>query len=216
MSNPGSSFNISVSTANPIFPDGDLYVDTNSWVDIALGRVHGPAIEDYLVNYVSQDGIQIILWSPHSTDELLQCIQVDEYYKEAKIRGIRGNKAYKQLEDTISVSDAQHLNASAMQRYDTMFKRFEKNVYEIDRKLDIMPTVKEIMKLYGVPFKDAKHLAYMWHEETNNLVTNDHRFTLIPGINVFSAHMPTNGNPMQPIESFMPLLPSSNRGGTNL
>lgn len=202
--NTASVFNF---TANKTFPQGDLYVDTNSWVDMASNRVHGQATEIYLLDFVKQEDDPLILWSPHSSHELLECIHVDEYVKEAHIRGMQGKRAWKNLENKISTNDAMGINNTVLQRHDNALALFDGSIYPIGQ-IDVEPTVRQIMKLYGVPYKDAKHLAYMWHEEVNNLLTNDERFTSVPGLNIFSANIKTNGNNILPISSFMPLLPT--------
>lgn len=197
------------SSTNTILPKGDLYVDTNAWMDISLQRSNGPVTESYMRKYASQDGTPIILWSPHNADELMQGLHVDQYKKESSIRGIPDN-LWKKTENKVTVSEASQVNEEILKRYNTMFNTFSSSVYEIDI-YSIMPTVEEIMRIYGVPFKDAKHLAYMWHEETNNILTSDRRFSLIPGLNIYSKNIKTNGNNPYFPEDFMPDLPEELR-----
>ncbi len=189
-------------------PKDDLYVDTNSWVDVALGRSHGQKVEGYLQKFVAQQGTPIILWSPHNTDELMQCIQVDEYRTEAVKRGLKSDE-WKQVENTASEDEKITIHKNVLQRFDSVFSIIKESVFEISNSINVGPTTREIMVRYGVPYKDAKHLAYMWHEETNNLLTRDKGFRKIPGLNIYSSQIQTNGVHEYSIEEFMPDLPKS-------
>lgn len=209
MSNNSACYNFnSANSANLIFPQGDLYVDTNGWMDIALNRQYGQANENYLTSFIAQQGDPFIVISPHTNDELLQCLNVDQYVKVAVSRGLQPVQ-WKQIEKTMPTPDAKLLNQRVLNELDKVLANFECSLYDIGNSLNVQSTVKEIMTLYGVPYKDAKHLAYMWHEEVNNLLTNDLRFTLVPGLNIYSAHIRANGRAPFPIENFMPDLPQS-------
>ena len=202
-----ASFSIVPIGANTVYPLGDLYVDTNYWMDIALKRRLWRVPEQYLIRYVGLTN-NYILWSPHTDDEVIQCFHVDEYIREAKLRGIasEGNKPpYKILEDQIEMAGRMVLTKRTLDGFDTIRKMFNDTVYPIDQ-IDVTPTTLKIMDIYGVPPKDAKHLAYMWHEETNNLFTRDTNFTTVPGLNLYSGNILTNGNPPFPISAFMPEL----------
>lgn len=211
-------FYFSTNNSNIILPQGDLYVDTNSWIDIVLSRHHGQATEQFLIKFVGQQNMTpIIVWSPHNEHELLEVLNVNEYNLEANARNITGDKPWKQAENSMPINDAKLLNQRIIQKYESIKAKFAQSLFEIDRTLDVSETTKEIMIRYGVPYKDAIHLAYMWHEEVNNLLTRDKRLAnIVPGINIFSPEIKSNGNNPYPVTSFMPDLPKYLKRNSNI
>lgn len=203
-----ASFSIIPFGTNTSLPLDDLYVDTNCWMDIALKRPGWRIAEQYLVRFVGSSADNYLLWSPHTDNEVMQCFHVDGFVNEANSRGVtrRGNKAaWKVLEGQLDRAEKLVLGKMALQGFDTIKGMFADVLYPIEL-IDIMPTTRKIIDTYGVPFKDAQHLAYMWHEETNNLFTRDKDFTTVPGLNLYSGNILTNGNPPFPISAFMPEL----------
>jgi predicted nucleic acid-binding protein len=203
-----ASFSIVPFGTNTPFPQEELYPDANAWVDIALKQKSWRITEKFLMKFVGINANNYLLWSQHTTDEVLRCIEVDEYIKEASLRNITGignKRPYKVLEDQIDPASKLILENKVLQQYDLIRQKLDDVVYPID-PYDVMPTTRKIMSTYAVPFKDAKHLAYMWHEGTNNLYTNDTRLTPVPGLNIYSIAFGANGNSPFPISSFMPEL----------
>ncbi|NEX77365.1 hypothetical protein G4Z05_00410 [Bacillus thermocopriae] len=168
------------------FPDF-VYTDANSVLEIFFNRQYGQVTEDY-INELVNNRNGFITWSQHTIDEITQVIHVDEYFKLAKAKKIRGKNIWKVAENTATEKESISIAQNVLTKVDSIITTLEQfgGKTEVDEQATNALT-KHIYLNYGLSIKDAKHLAIANLSGINNILTHDAGFLRFPNINVYGA-----------------------------
>ncbi|APB77367.1 hypothetical protein PPYC2_21520 [Paenibacillus polymyxa] len=179
-------------TNNPslIYPD-IAYVDTNAVVEIIFNRTFQSQVTDFFMESAKRNNI--LVYSDHVLDEIIDCLQTEILKEEATANGFVPNKSlkmplYKQYESSSGVNVGPKVSSKFCEVVDLLGAG--SNVFY---KLESPPA--HILRFktdryihHGISPKDAKHLAIAHYHKINNIFTLDGGMTKAPDFNVYGPN----------------------------
>lgn len=166
-----------------------MYMDTNTFIDLAYKRKYQNNVADFLLRAESNN--TVLTYSDHVIEELLDNIHYVIMNEKADSSNFKHNKN-KRLSRWKQYENLPHVNhgTEVLERFDELYNMITNTDSDLFYKLET-PSSEELnkwMKLFieeGIPPKDAKHAAIMKSHEINDIFTNDFGFTKSSLINVY-------------------------------
>lgn len=181
------------------------YLDTCSLIDLIANRDRKQSTEDFLKLLYTTGNM--ITWSSHTIEELIQFLHVNEYKNLARQRNIHAynNKAaWKVAEDRATSQEATLISTTVTSKVSQIETLLNQYGLMIDVPRDLHSRSTKIYNKYGGNLADAKHIAIASANEINSFITADNGFVKYPNQNLYSANTNLSNT-----------IPLSNNAGNN-